>query len=168
MEQCVPFNAIILDSKDLSEIDSDIYEYFEPFNTKVGFHCHSELEGYQAVSFVSINFVDDIAVECIVSLGMPTATERYRSEYEVLKVFAKSLEILYRNGRVQEDNQEGRVFTWKQDNSIISFISYLPNGPAGAGVHLSVQVRDSRLHPHGSELEQWYSEAKKHVKNLKF
>ena len=38
MEQCSPFNAIILDAKDTLEISSDIGENIESFDTKIGFN----------------------------------------------------------------------------------------------------------------------------------
>lgn len=167
LEQCTTFNAMV-GTKELVEADSDSDEFFDFFDANVGFHAYFELQDYQAFSFIGLNFVNDVAVECIVSLGRPSNPERYSSEYEVLKVFARSLEGLYHNGRVQQDDQEGRVYTWKKDNNVVSFISYPPCGPTDTGVRLGVQIRDAQLHPRGSELELWYNEAQKRVANLKF
>jgi len=165
--QCVSFNPVLLTAGDSSRADSAVDESFELFDAKVGFHSYFELQDYQAFSFIGIHFVSDVAVECVVSLVRPTNPERYSSEYEVLKVFARTLEGLYHNGRVQQDDQEGRVYTWKKDDNVVSLISYPPESPADIGVRLGVQIRDTQLHPHGSELELWYNEAKKCVAKLK-
>jgi len=167
LEQCSAFDATLLSMNELPRVGSDDV-FLELFDAKVGFHAYFELQGYQAFSFIGINFVNNVAVECIVSLGRPINPERYSSEYEVLKVFAHSLEGLYHNGRVQQDDQEGRVYTWKKGDNVVSFISYPPEGPADTGVRLGVQIRDTQLHPHGSELEHWYNKAKKRVAKLKF
>ena len=151
-----------------SDIDESLKSFFESFDAKVSFLCTFELADYQAFSVVGINFVNNVAVECVVALGRPSDPERYSSEYEVLKVFLPSLEQIYRNGRVQQDDQEGRVYTWKKDENVVSFISYPPGSPMDTGVRLGVQIRDTRLHPHGSELELWYNEAPKGIANLKF
>ena len=167
LERCSAFNATLLSMNELPRVDSDDV-FLELFDAKVGFHAYFELQDYQAFSFIGINFVNNVAVECIVSLGRPINPERYSSEYEVLKVFAHSLEGLYHNGRVQQDDQEGRVYTWKKDDNVVNFISYPPEGPTDTGVRLGIQIRDTQLHPHGSELELWYNEAKKRVAKLKF
>jgi hypothetical protein len=166
--QCVSFHPALLTAGDSSRADSAVDESFELFDAKVGFHGYFELQDYQAFSFIGIHFVNDVAVECVVSLGRPTNPERYSSEYEVMKVFAHSLEGLYHNGRVQQDDQEGRVYTWKKDDNVVSFISYPPEDPTDVGVRLGIQIRDTQLHPHGSELELWYNETKKRVAKLKF
>lgn len=168
LEQCASFNPVLLTADDSSRADSAVDGSFELFDAKVGFHGYFELQGYQAFSFIGIHFVNDVAVECVVSLGRPTNPKRYSSEYEVLKVFARTLEGLYHNGRVQQDNQEGRVYTWKKGDNVVSFISYPPGDPSDPGVRLGVQIRDTQFYPYGNELELWYYKATKHVANLKF
>ena len=143
--------------------------FFETFDANVGFHCHFELQDYQAFSFVGINFVNNTAVECVVSLGMPANPERYRSELEVTKVFLVSLEELYLNGRIQEESEPGtRVYTWKKDNrTVVSFISYPPSrSPKDTGALLGVQIRDTQLHPLGGYFELLYNRAQKSVQDL--
>lgn len=143
--------------------------FFETFDANVGFHCHFELQDYQAFSFVGINFVNNTAVECVVSLGMPANPERYRSELEVTKVFLVSLEELYLNGRIQEESEPGtRVYTWKKDNrTVVSFISYPPSrSPKDTGALLGVQIRDTQLHPQGAYFELLYNRAEDSVQAL--
>ncbi len=172
LEQCSAFDAKLLPADDLFDdllgVDPDFDKHFKLFSASLGFHGYFKLQDYQAFSFVGINFANDVAVECIVSLGRPVNIERYSSGLEVLKVFARSLENLYHNGRVQEHGRFGWVYTWKKDNNVISFVPYPPSGPTRTGILLSVQIRDTQLHPQGSELELLYNEAKKRVANLKF
>ena len=154
----------------VGESDIDDKPFFDTFDTHVGFNCHFELQDYQAFSYVGINFVNNTAVECIISLGMPDNTERYSSELEVTKVFLVSLEELYLNGRIQEGSEPGtRVYTWKKDNrTVISFVSSPPSGsPKDTGALLSVQIRDTQLHPGGEYFELLYNRAQKSVRGLK-
>ena len=154
---------------DPSVVDSDIDDklFFETFDANVGFHCHFKLQDYQAFSFVGINFVNNTAVECVVSLGLPSNPERYSSELEVTKVFLVSLEELYLNGRIQEESEpETRVYTWKKGNIAISFVSYPPSHSSkDTGVRLSVQIRDTQLHPQGEYFEFLYNSAQKSVQD---
>ena len=154
---------------DSSVGDSDIADmlFFDIFDNHVGFHCHFELRDYQAFSYVGINFVNNTAVECIISLGIPANLERYNSELDVTKVFLVSLEELYLNGRIQEESELGtRVYTWKKDNrTVISFVSSPPSGsPKDTVALLSVQIRDTQLHPRGAYFELLYDSAQKSVK----
>ena len=184
LERCTVFNPTLFTSDELKrgeDKEFDIYyeavisqleeppeELLELFDASVVLRCVFELQDYQAFSCVAINFTNNVTVECIVSLGKPLNLKRYSSEWEVLKVFARSLEGLYHNGRVQQDDRFGRVYTWKKDHNVVSFISYPPRGPTDTGVRLGVQIRDTQLHPVGSEFELWYNEAQKRVANLKF
>ena len=155
-------------SADDSDIDDKLF--FDTFDTHVGFNCHFELQDYQAFSYVGINFVNNTAVECIVSLGRPVNPERYRSELEVTKVFLVSLEELYLNGRIQEESEPGtRVYTWKKDNrTVVSFVSSPPSGsPKDTGALLSVQIRDTQLHPQGAHFELLYNRAQKSVQDVR-
>ena len=188
LEQCAAFdpqlltaNSLLEDDKTFQRLqksagllvgDSDIDDklFFDTFDTHVGFNCHFELQDYQAFSYVGINFVNNTAVECIISLGMPANTERYSSELEVTKVFLVSLEELYLNGRIQEESEPAtRVCTWKKDNrTVISLVSSPPTGsPKDTGALLSVQIRDTQLHPGGEYFELLYNRAQKSVQDLK-
>lgn len=156
----------------LSVSDSDINDklFFDTFDTHVGFNCHFELQDYQAFSYVGINFINNIAVECIISLGMPVNPECYSSGLEVTKVFLVSLEELYLNGRIQEESELGtRVCTWKKDDrTVVSFVSSPPSGsPKDTGTLLSIQIRDTQLHPGGAYFELLYDQAKESVQGLK-
>ena len=148
--------------------DSDIADmlFFDIFDNHVGFHCHFELRDYQAFSYVGINFVNNTAVECIISLGMPANIEHYSSELDVTKLFIVSLEELYLNGRIQDESELGtRVYTWEKDNrTVISFVSAPSSGsPRDTGALLSVQIRDTQLHPQGAYFELLYNRAPKSV-----
>ena len=189
LEQCAAFDPQLLTANssleddyetfqrlrklaDPSVDDSDIDDklFFDTFDTHVGFNCHFELQDYQAFSYVGINFVNNTAVECIVSLGRPANPERYRSELEVTKVFLVSLEELYLNGRIQEESEPGtRVYTWKKDNrTVVSFVSSPPSGsPKDTGALLSVQIRDTQLHPQGAYFELLYNRAQKSVQDVR-
>ena len=156
----------------LSVGDSDIDDklFFDTFDNHVGFNCHFELQDYQAFSYVGINFANNTAVECIISLGMPANPERYELEFEVTKVFLVLLEELYLNGRIQEESELGtRVYTWKKDDrTVVSFVSSPPSGsPKDTGALLSIQIRDTQLHPGGAYFELLYNRAKKSVQGLK-
>lgn len=156
---------------DPSVVGSDIDDklFFDTFDAGVGFHCHFELQNYQAFSFVGIHFVNNIAVECIISLGRPVNPERYRSELAVTKIFLVSLEELYFNGRIQKESEpETRVYTWKKDDrTVVSFISYPPSKhPKDTGARLSVQIRDTQLHPQGGYFELLYNRAEDSVQDF--
>ena len=153
---------------DLDVDDRSLFQ-FDTFDTHVGFRCHFRLQDYEALSYVGINFVGNTAVECIISLGMPANPERYRSESEVTKVFLVSLEELYLNGRIQEESELGtRVYTWKKDNrTVISFVSSPSSGsPKDTGALLSVQIRDTQLHPQGAYFGLLYDQAQKPVQDV--
>lgn len=155
-EMCADFQAELSQTNRLMEI---VF-----FDKSVGFNCHFELKDYKAFCCVGVNFVNNIAVECIISLGMPEDVERYGSEVEVTKVFLVSLEELYLNGRIQEGSEVGtRVYTWKKDDrTVVSFICYPTSGSRkDSGASLSVQIRDTKLHPEGADFELLYSRAKK-------
>lgn len=140
------------------------------FDAHAGFHCHFKLQDYQAFSYVGVNFVGDTAVECIISLGKPADPERYRSELELTKVFLVALEELYGNGRMQEESEPAtRVYTWKKDSrTVVSFVSHpASDSPRDAGALLSVQIRDTQLHPDGAYFELLYKQAQESVRNLK-
>ena len=159
-------------SAGLSVGDSDIDDklFFDTFHTHVGFHCHLELQDYQAFAYVGVNFVNNTAVECIISLGMPSNTQRYSSELEVTKVFLLSLEELYRNGRIQEESEPGtRVHTWKKDDrTVVSFVSSPASGSSkDTGALLSIQIRDTQLHPRGAYFELLYDQSQRHVQDLR-
>lgn len=166
LEQCGRFRPQLLTETPRPAFES----IFSIFNAHAGFDCHFELHNYQAFSYVGINFVRNIAVECIVSLGTPADPERYRSELEVTKVFLASLEELYGNGRMQEETEPAtRVYTWKKDSrTVISFVSSSTSGsPTDTRALLSVQIRDTQLHPDGAHLELLYGQAQKSVRSLK-
>ena len=164
LEKCEDFGAELFTAEDIRASTDDMKS-----SQKVSFKCTFELRDYQAISFVSINFINDTAVECVISLGRPINIERYSSEDSVLRVFLVSLEKLYLNGRIQQDYLDERVYTWKKDNrTLVSFVSHPPSGPASAGQFLSVQIRDTQLYPQGNELELLYNKAQKHVENLKW
>lgn len=178
LEKCKDFGAELFTAEDIRAFRDDMksnqaippefLKVLKPFTNKVSFNCNFELHGYQAFSFVSINFINNTAVECVISLGRPINIERYSSEDSVLRVFLVSLEKLYLNGRIQQDYLDERVYTWKKDNrTLVSFVSHPPSGPASAGQFLSVQIRDTQLYPQGNELELLYNKAQKHVENLK-
>ena len=187
LEQCAAFDPQLFTANSLLEDDYKIFQrflkladpsvadsdidvklFFDTFDAKVGFNCHFELQDYQAFSYVGIDFINNTAVECIVSLGRPDNPERYRSELEVTKVFLVSLEELYLNGRIQEESEPGtRVYTWKKDNrTVVSFVSSPPSGsPKDTGALLSVQIRDTQLHPQGAYFELLYNRAQKSVQD---
>ena len=178
LEKCKDFGAELFTAEDIRAFRDDMksnqaippefLNVLKPFTNKVSFNCNFELHDYQAFSFVSINFINATAVECVISLGRPINLERYSSEESVLKAFLVSLEKLYLNGRIQQDYLDERVYTWKKDNrTLVSFVSHPPSGPASAGQFLSVQIRDTQLYPQGNELELLYNKAQKHVENLK-
>ena len=191
LEQCAAFDAVLLTEEFFNDpslgkerreymrifgpqfgVDLDIDDklFFDTFDATVGFHCHFELQDYQAFSFVGINFVNNTAVECIISLGEPVNPERYRSEIEVTKVFLVSLEELYPNGRIQEESELGtRVYTWKKGDNVVSFVSYPPShSPKDTGARLGVQIRDTQLHPQGGYFELLYNRAQKSVQDLSY
>jgi len=178
LEKCEDFGAELFTAEDIlastddmkssQAVPPEFLKVMKRYTNKVSFKCTFELHDYQAISFVSINFINAVAVECVISLGRPINIERYSSEESVLRVFLVSLEKLYLNGRIQQDYLEERVYTWKKDNrTLVSFVSYPPSGPASTGQFLGVQIRDTQLYPQGNELELLYNKAQKHVENLK-
>jgi hypothetical protein len=169
LQQCAGFNARLLTDDELDDYRID--EHYGQFDAIVQFYCDFRLRDYQAFSIVTISFTENKAVECVISLGKPANLKRYRSELEVTKKFHLSLEELYHNGRIQEEDELGtRVYTWKKDNrTLVSFISYPPSySPTDTGARLSVQIRDTQLHPQGRELELLYNEAQKRVEDLSY
>lgn len=171
LEQCDSFDPQLITANSFSE---DAYEtlqsFFDQFDAKVGFHCHFKLQNYEAFSFIGIDFVSNTAVECIISLGTPDNLEHYSSELGVTKEFLVSLEDLYLNGRIQEASEPAtRVYTWKKDNrTVVSFVSHPNSGSArDTGALLSVQIRDTQLHPEGAYFELLYNQAQKSVQTLK-
>ena len=174
LEKCKDFGAELFTAEDIRAFRDDMkssqaippefLKVLNPFTNRVSFNCNFELRDYQAFSFVSINFINDTAVECVISLGRPINLERYSSEKSVLRVFLVSLEKLYLNGRIQKDRPEERIYTWKKDNrTLVSFVSYLRVGQL-----LNIQIRDTQLYPQGNELELLYNKTQKHVENLKW
>jgi len=162
-------SAFTNDMKSSQAVPTEFLKVMKRYTNKVSFKCTFELRDYQAISFVSTNFINDTAVECVISLGRPINLERYLSEESVLRLFLVSLEKLYLNGRIQQDYLEERVYTWKKDNrTLVIFVSHYPSGPANAGQFLSVQIRDTQLYPQGNELELLYNKAQKRVENLKW
>jgi len=140
LEQCATFNPSVDDSGIADKL------FFDLFDNHVGFNCHFELQDYHAFAYVGINFVNNTAVECIISLGMPANIEHYSSELDVTKLFLVSLQELYLNGRIQEESELGtRVYTWEKDNrTAISFVSSPSSGSTkDTGALLSVQIRDT-------------------------
>jgi len=180
LEKCIGFGAELFTAEDIRAFTDELkssqaapppefLKIQKQYTDRVSFDCTFELRGYQAFSFVSINFINATAVECVISLGRPINIERYSSEESVLRVFLVSLEKLYLNGRIQQDYLEERVYTWKKDNrTLVSFVSHPPSGPASAGQFLSVQIRDTQLYPQGNELELLYNKTQKRVENLKW
>ena len=178
LEKCEDFSAELFTAEEIRAFTDDLKSSLaapteflkiqKQYTEKISFNCTFELRNYQAFSFVSINFINNTAVECVISLGRPINLERYLSEESVLRLFLVSLEKLYLNGRIQQDYLEERVYTWKKDNrTLVSFVSHSPSGPASAGQFLSVQIRDTQLYPQGNELELLYNKAQKRVGNLK-
>ena len=174
LKQCAKFGATLLTTQDLRAFEDELspdeaLEIHQQYNAKISFRCTFKIQDYEAFCFVSFNFINDIAVECVISLGRPINFERYSSEKSVLRVFLVSLEKLYLNGRIQHHLQE-RVYTWKKDNrTLVSFVSYSPSGSTSTDTFLSVQIRDTQLHPQRSELELlYYNKTQKRVENLKW
>lgn len=179
LKKCEDFGAELFTAEDIrastddmkssQAVSPEFLKIQKQYTDKVSFKCTFELSGYRAISFVSINFINDTAVECIISLGRPINIERYSSEEAVLRIFLVSLEKLYLNGRIQQDYLDERVYTWKKDNrTLVSFVSHPPSGPASTGQFLGVQIRDTQLYPQGNELELFYNKAQKRVENLKW
>ena len=162
LRECAAFDARLL--TDDEAVNYRIDKHYGQFGALVQFLCDFRLRDYQAFSIVTISFIENRAVECVVSLGRPVNLNRYGSENEVAKVFIVFLEKLYLNGRIQEEDELGtRVYTWKKDNrTVVSFISYPPSmHPADTGAYLGVQIRDTQLHPQGAYLELLYNRAQK-------
>ena len=87
-----------------------------------------------------------------------------------MKVFLASLEESYGNGRIQEESDpETIICTWEKDNrTVVSFVCHpASDSPRDTGVLLSVQIRDTQLHPDGAYLELLYNQARKSVRSLK-
>jgi hypothetical protein len=174
LDKCKDFDANILNSEELRAFreemkigQNDPPEYLElekQITSSVYFVCTFKLHDYQAISAVSFNFINDIASECLISLGRPNDIARYSSEYSVFRVVLSSLEQIYRNGRIQQDTPENRVCTWKKDNKmLVSFVSrYHPDGQ-----FLGIQIRGIQAHPWGMDLDTLYNKSRKYVKDIK-
>ena len=80
-----------------------------------------------------------------------------------MKVVSYSLEQLFHDGRVQGDEQYGRVYTWKKGDNLISFISF----KHGKGVRFNIQIRNITLHPQGKMFERLYNEAEQPIPKFK-
>ena len=178
LKQCTKFNAMLFTTQDMRALevemfaddeDDKVFKIHQQYNAKISFHCTFKIQDYESFCFVSFNFINDTAVECVISLGQPCNLERYSSEKSVTRVFIVALEKLYLNGRIQHHLQE-RVYTWKKDNrTLVSFVSYSPSGPTSTDTFLSVQIRDTQLHPQRRELELlYYNKTQKRVENLKW
>ncbi len=154
LEQCKGFNVAPSD--------------FPGFDSSVCFHAIFECLDYQVYSFVSLNFSDDVAVECVISLGRPLNPERYSFEHEVLKTIIPSLEKTYRNGRVLEEKEQRTcVYTWKKDyRTLIGLTSCPPNSFTSTGILLSIQIRDTLLHPESKLFKDLHEQAQGRVANL--
>jgi hypothetical protein len=153
LANCSDFSPVLVPSNFTFELNVNIAE---PFESTIAFSGCFKLKGYIALSGVSISHLKDHAVECILSLGMPQNLWRYHSEYKVLRLFAQTLQGRYKNGRIQKDSDNERVYTWMDGNNVISFISL---GSADSGVHLGVQIRETSLHPLGNQLLELYNRA---------
>lgn len=167
LAECAAFDARLLTDDELSDYRID--KHHGQFDAKVQFISDFRLRDYQAFSIVTISFVENKAVECIISLGRPANSNRYGSELEVTKTVLLSLEELYLNGRIQkEDETRTMVYTWKKDDrTVVSFISYPPSErPTDTGARLGVQIRDTQLHPQGEYLELLYNRAQNSMQDL--
>ncbi len=165
--ECAAFDARLFTDEELHHYRAD--RHYAQFDAMVQFIYDFRLRDYQAFSIVTISFINNKAADCVISLGRPANLKRHSSELEVTKVFLVSLEGLYHNGRIQEEDETGtRVYTWKKDNrTVVSFISYPPSySPKDAGARLSVQIRDTQLHPQGEYFELLYNRAQKSVQDL--
>jgi hypothetical protein len=165
--ECATFDARLLTDDELQHYQAD--KYYAQFDAMVQFICDFRLRDYQASSIVTLSFINNEAVDCVISLGKPSNLKLYSVELEVMKVFLVSLEELYHNGRIQEEDKTGtRVYTWKKDNrTVVSFISYPPSGhPTDTGAYISLQIRDTQLHPQGGYFELLYNGAQQFVKDL--
>lgn len=166
LAECSAFDAELATDDELHD-----YRVYGQFDAMVHFFCDFRLRDYQAFSIVTFSFVENKAVECVISLGEPANLKRYRSELEVTKAVLLSLEELYLNGRIQKEDELGtRVYTWKKDNrTVVSFISYPPSGrPTDTGARLGLQIRDTQLHPQGGHFELLYDRAQKSVQDLDY
>ncbi|MFH1775877.1 MAG: hypothetical protein ABH839_04415 [Chloroflexota bacterium] len=150
LENCTEFGAVLPPDN----------MHIPGFDASISFTNYFKLEDYIAFSAIGINFIKGNAVECIISLGKPVNPEYYSSEYEVLKIISRAFQELFQNGRIQEDSQEGRVYTWKSGNILLSLISYT-DIDISSGVSIGVQIRDFQNHSFGSELKQLYEKAPK-------
>lgn len=166
LEQCNRFNAVL--HHDFPRVDPDIAESLAEFDSTVSFFAVFECSDYQAQSFVSVNFSDDVAVECVISLGRPLNPERYSLEYEVLKTIIPSLEKTYGNGRVLEEKEQRTcVYTWKKDyGTLIGLASCPHDSSTNTGVWLSIQIRDTLLHPKAKLFQDLHEQAQGRVANL--
>lgn len=165
--ECSAFNARLLTDDELYDYRVD--KHYGPFDATVQFLCDFMLRDYQAFSSVGICFIGNKAVECIISLGRPANLKQYGSEREVTRLFLVTLEELYLNGRIHGEDEAGtRAYTWKKDDRMaVSFISYHPSEHStDTGVRLSVQIRDTQLHPQGGDFELLYNMAEDSVQDL--
>jgi hypothetical protein len=159
LTECAAFDARLFTDNELSE-----YRIYSQVHAMVGFHCDFKLRDYQAFSIVVIRFVEDKAIECIISLGRPANEKRYSSEKEVTRVLFVVLEESYHNGRITDEGEPGtKAYTWKKDDrTIISFISYPPSGRiTDTDVWLGIQIRDIQLHPQGTYYKLLYDRSQK-------
>ena len=167
LAECAAFDARLLTDDELHRHRAD--KHYAQFDAMVQFICDFRLRDYQAFSIVTVSFINNKTADCVISLGRPANLKRHSSELEVMKVFLVSLEELYHNGRIQGEDETGtRVYTWKKDNrTVVSFISYPPSySPKDTGARLSVQIRDTQLHPQGEYFELLYNRAQKSVQDL--
>jgi len=166
LEQCKRFN--VAPHHGFPHGDPDLAESLTEFDSTVSFFAVFECSDYQAQSFVSVNFSDDVAVECVISLGRPLNLERYSLEHEVLKKIIPSLEKTYGNGRVLEEKEQRTcMYTWKKDyRTLIGLVSYPPDISTSTGVWLGIQIRDTLLHPEGKLFEDLHEQAQGRVANL--
>lgn len=167
LAECAAFDARLLTDDELHHYRAD--KHYAQFDAMVQFIRDFRLRDYQAFSIVTISFINNEAADCVISLGKPANLKLYSAELEVMKVFLVSLEELYHNGRIQEEDETGtRVYTWKKDNrTVVSFISYPPSrSRKDTGARLSVQIRDTQLHPQGEYFELLYNRAQKSVRDL--
>jgi hypothetical protein len=159
LTECAAFDARLFTDNELSE-----YRIYSQVHAIIGFQCNFKLRDYQAFSIVVIRFVEDKAIECIISLGRPASEERYSSEKKVIRVFIDVLEETYHNGRITDEGEPGtNIYTWKKDDRIIiSFISYPPSGRSMDNkVWLGIQIRDIQLHPQGTYYKLLYDNSHK-------
>jgi len=153
IDNCEKYGAVLLP---LGMQTPDIYGGFETvFDARVHMNTYFRQKDYIAFSAIGFNFYRNEAVECIISLGTPEDLGRYHSEEAVLKTLSQSFQREFQNGRIQADDSGNRACTWLSWGQLISLVSYA-DSPESSGVHISIQIRDSKNHPHGRELTVLY------------